>query len=221
VVLLGICDNDFSQNMTTSAYGSPKSKFTVRGTNVIGFVQPPPGNIHQMSAPLIRRIVRHSALYRFFLPQIYILRVKYLDLSAKHAIPDLPPEFYFHPQFAAPGEFETMEALLREMQKLADAYRAQFMIYDHPSLNETWDPYIARTIQHFHLRPASYDRYALEKKMQQIAARNGIQFCPLVKYFSENQSRGPFHLIPRDPHCNPAGYQLTAEALGECLRSTL
>ena len=47
--------------------------------------------------------------------------------------------------------------------------------------------------------------------------RRGIRFVPLVEYFAERQERGPFHLLPRDPHCNATGYLMEAERLGEFL----
>ena len=47
-----------------------------------------------------------------------------------------------------------------------------------------------------------------------------VAFCPLVDHFVSQQNRGPFHLLPRDPHCNPAGYRVQAEALARFLRQS-
>ena len=51
-----------------------------------------------------------------------------------------------------------------------------------------------------------------------MARATGVEFCPLISHFELHQDRGPFHLLPKDPHCNGVGYEMTAEVLSGQLR---
>jgi lysophospholipase L1-like esterase len=55
----------------------------------------------------------------------------------------------------------------------------------------------------------------MENMLAQLAEREKLEFIRMIQYFLDNSSRGPFHLLPRDPHCNPMGYQLIAEKISD------
>ena len=80
--------------------------------------------------------------------------------------------------------------------------------------------YTSRVQTKLRLAPGEYNRYALEDFLVVTAKEISVAFCPLVDYFVSQQDRGPFHLLPRDPHCNPVGYRIQAEALARFLRQS-
>src|SRR5262249_6706948 len=102
-------------------------------------------------------------------------------------------------------------ALVDRMDQFCVAHGAKFIMYAHPSIAEVWTPFISQVERAQQLGTGEYDRYALEKRLSREMIR--IDFCPLVQYFVDQQDRGPFHLLPRDPHCNGTGYKLTAEVI--------
>jgi hypothetical protein len=104
------------------------------------------------------------------------------------------------------------------MQQCCATYKAKFLVYAHPSLAETWDPYIREIRRANGLAPNQYDRHALERRLQNIVSTAGIDFCPLIDNFVRQQDGGPFHLLPKDFHCNGKGYEVTAAALADRLR---
>jgi hypothetical protein len=114
-------------------------------------------------------------------------------------------------------DWKLFQALLRRMKACCAGAGAQFLFYHHPALEEVWDPYAQDLVAKLGVRPEQYDRYALQKRLQGAASQAGVDYCPLIDYFRTRPDRGPFHLLPRDPHCNAAGYQLTAEALADHL----
>ena len=67
------------------------------------------------------------------------------------------------------------------------------------------------------VEPSRWDRHAFERRLAAEAEAHRVRFAPVVDFFVARQSRGPFHLLPRDFHCNPVGYELTAELLAEWL----
>jgi len=125
--------------------------------------------------------------------------------------------FYGESGYAGKTDFDTAEGIVKEMKKTAGEHDARFVFYSHPHLEEVWDPHIAMIEKRLRLKQGEYDRYRLERKLKEIAARNRLEFCPVVAFFRKNQAAGPLHLLPRDPHCNPQGYRFTAELLAEFL----
>ena len=87
-------------------------------------------------------------------------------------------------------------------------------------IQEVWGDYIRRVQTKLRLAPGEYNRYALEDFLVVTAKEIPVAFCSLVDYFVSQQNRGPFHLLPRDPHCNPVGYRMQAEALARFLRQS-
>lgn len=108
------------------------------------------------------------------------------------------------------------------MKKIADKKQVYFLFYAHSALQEVWQPYISNIEQSVNLTSGKYDKYAVENKLKGIAQEEGIVFIPMIDWFLEHRSEGPFHLLPRDPHCNQNGYRLIAEKLsGSCPQSVL
>jgi hypothetical protein len=161
-------------------------------------------------------VLQHSALYRLLQPGILAVRMKFM--KANYAGTGLAPELYEGAQPSAIPSFDLFVAMLVEMRRTAAQANARFLLYSHPAAEEVWDPAVNYLRTHGHPR---YDRYWLEHTLAATAAQNAVDYCPLIDQFRADQSKGPFHLLPRDPHCNRAGYAVTATKLGACLRTEL
>ena len=98
----------------------------------------------------------------------------------------------------------------------ATQHGALFATYLHPDVGAVWDPVVEDARSRLDDGRA-YDRFALERRVGEELTRRGVVFLPLVAEFAGRQERGPFHLLPRDPHCNASGYRLEAELLAEFL----
>ena len=103
------------------------------------------------------------------------------------------------------------------MDRVAQEHGAAFLLYHHPDVAAIWEPFIEDVLDRSGIEASRYDRYAFERRLQTVAQDSGVAFCPVIGHFISNQARGPFHLLPRDYHCNPVGYELTAEVIVECL----
>ncbi|MCX5894102.1 MAG: GDSL-type esterase/lipase family protein [Deltaproteobacteria bacterium] len=206
-----LCDNDFGGNVCSEVFGWPKPVFKLLPDGSLE-MSPPDlhKRVHQGLEPV--RYVQYSALYRFLQPAILVLRAK-IGNWQDHNLLGLAPEMFYSTADMERIDWQLFRALLVRMKQVCAQNSAQFLLYTHPSLGEVWEPFIRGTEQAKGLNPGQYDRLALEKRLQQIAAAEKFAFIPLVPYFQAHQSEGPFHLLPRDPHCNPAGYRLTAEVL--------
>ena len=132
----------------------------------------------------------------------------------------LPDEIYYRGLARQYANGELFAALLKRMSIVCRENGARFFFCSHPSIQEVWDPYIRRVQTELRLAPGEYNRYALENFLVATAKEISVAFCPLVDHFVSQQNRGPFHLLPRDPHCNPAGYRVQAEALARFLRQS-
>jgi len=213
IVVYCVCANDFDGNVVRIAYDAPKPMFRMRKD--AGLEEIPPFN-KDGKIPVFgkgpRRWVQFSALYRFYYPSILKFRMKLFNWKQANLM-GLPPEFYYRKESLSSIDWDIFTALLRRMRELCLENNAEFFFYLNPDIQEVWDPYIAFVERKFKLRPGDYDRFALERKLTEIAADNKIYFCPQIDYFLKNRSRGPFHLLPRDPHCNEAGYQVSAEKI--------
>jgi hypothetical protein len=107
------------------------------------------------------------------------------------------------------------EVMLGKMKECCRTNGAAFAFYSFPDVLEVWDPWIEARKKALGLKDGQYDRYAVEKRLQELARREDLEFVPMIAAFVGRQERGPFHLIPVDRHSNGAGYQLTAEVLAE------
>lgn len=216
IVLYGLCDNDFGGNADRVAFGVPKPRFVLDGES-LEYI-PPEGDAAEIGEFVTgpRRWLQASALYRLVRPRVMVLRARLGNWEDRNLI-GLAPDYYHDPASLAAVDWKLFVALLREMDRTAQASGASFLFYSHPALAEVWDPFIRDTEKRLGLPPGKYDRYALEKRLRQVSAETSVPYCPLIDAFLANRERGPFHLLPRDPHCNPEGYEVTAEALAGCL----
>lgn len=220
IVIYGMCDNDFGGNVTRFAYGQPKPMFRLNAEGEL--VEVPP----QIAGPInrfdkgLRKWLQFSALYRFIQPRLLLLRAR-LGRWEERNLLGLAPEIYYRPEALDKIDWQIFSVLVKEMKKTAEENGARFFFYTHPAVAEVWDPYIRDTERRLALKPGEYNRYTIEKRLQQMAQETKIDFIPLIDYFVKRQSEGPFHLLPRDPHCNPIGSQLTAEVLGRRVMNNL
>lgn len=216
IVFYAVCDNDFGGNVSRTAYGQPKPMFRLKGD--VDLEEIPPdlnSQIHSFdSGP--RKWLQYSALYRFFQPTLIALRARFGRWEERNLL-GLASEIYYSPQALDHIDWKIFSALIKHMRELAEENHAQFFLYAHPALAEVWDPHIRDTRKKLKLKPGQYDRHALERRLQETASLSGIKFIPLIDFFIQRQSEGPFHLLPRDPHCNAKGYQITAETLEDYL----
>jgi lysophospholipase L1-like esterase len=216
IVFYGLCDNDFGGNADRVAFGVPKPRFVLEG-EALSYI--PPERAAERIDEFVtgpRRWLQASALYRLVRPPIMVLRARFGNWEARNQI-GLAPDYYYDPAKLAAVDWKLFDALLREMAATARGNGASFLFYSHPALAEVWDPFIRDTEKRLGLKPGQYDRRALEKKLGEVSMETAIPYCPLIDDFLAQKKRGPFHLLPRDPHCNPEGYELTAEVLARCL----
>ncbi len=220
LVAYGLCDNDFGGNESREAYGLPKPRFTLAADGGLTYVPPPAGSPRPAAgAGGPRQLVQRSALYRLLQPRIAVLRARFGGWRDRNLL-GIAPDFYYAPERLDAIDWKLFTSLLTAMDGAARSGGARFFFYAHPAIAEVWDPYIWDTERRLGLPPGRYDRYALERRLRATAAGAGLPYCPLIDAFRANAARGPFHLLPRDPHCNPVGYEVTAEALARFLLSS-
>jgi hypothetical protein len=224
VVAYALCDNDFGGNESREAYGLPKPRFVVSANGVLTYV-PPPGAMPSRTEGSgggprqWRQWLQGSALYRLLQPRLLVLRARFGGWQGRNLL-GLAPDFYYVPERLEAIDWKLFTALLAGMDASARQGGARFFFYSHPAIAEVWDPYIRDTERKLRLPPGRYDRFALERCLERVAAGTGVPYCPLIETFRADAARGPFHLLPRDPHCNPVGYEVTAEALSRFLAAS-
>ena len=220
VVIYGFCINDLGGIGLRRAYGLPKPMFV---TNAWSRLELLPPELDQSAIPSFgqgpRKWLQFSALYRHLQPQILLVRSHVMSWEERNLL-GLPDKIYYRGPARQYVNGELFAALLKGMSKVCRENGARFFFYSHPSIQEVWDDYASRVQTKLRLAPGEYNRYALENFLVVTAKEISVAFCPLVDYFVSRQNRGPFHLLPRDPHCNPVGYRLQAEALARFLRQS-
>jgi lysophospholipase L1-like esterase len=212
IVTLTVCENDFGGNALNKVFGLNKPVFILENGSLTEKVPPPNDAIMDAAHSGSRKWLRYSALYRALAPRLSILRAKFSPWEEQSLL-GIVPEFYYREEELGRIDWKLFSAMIQRMRQSCAAHGARFLFCLHPAVAEVWDPFIQDTIRARGLKPGQYDRYALEKRLRGVAKDTTTDFCPLIDYFVTRQERGPFHLLPRDPHCNPAGYQTTAEAL--------
>lgn len=210
-VLYGFCRNDLGGNVSGEDYGMPKPRYVRRADGTLELVRPSGnGTIPDYRSPL-NRILQRSSLFAFVRPLLMRLRggKGHLDLNDE--------AFSIHSEEMNKFDWDLLAAEMGEMKAVAAKYGARFAFFSHPELGEVWEPHIRSVIEKARGAEGSYDRFVVEKRLLKISERDRLPFVPLVSRFLANQNRGPFHLLPRDPHSNGNGYSLIAESLGESL----
>lgn len=213
VVIYGACDNDFGGNVSRVAYGQAKPMFRLKENGELEEIQPDlqPG-VRSFGGGL-KKGLQYSALYRFLQPKLVVLRARMGRWEERNLL-GIAPEIYYEPGSLDRINWRIFSALVKKMKQVSEEKHAQFFFYSNPAIAEIWDPYIRDTVKKQRLQPGQYDPYALERRFKEAAGQTGAEFIPLIDYFLTRQSEGPFHLLPRDPHSNPRGNELTARVLG-------
>lgn len=218
VVSYSLCGNDFGGNASSEAYGIPKPRFALNHGR-LELVAPDLARLQ--SVPIFgggpKEWLQYSALYRVLQPSLVMLRARFGRWEERNLV-GLAPEVYYDRSAAERLDWRLLGALIGEMNRTAEQAGSRLFVYGHPDLAEVWDPYIRDTISRLHLPPGSYDRFALQRRLAALAAAQEVPFCPLIEPFIARERSGPFHCLPRDPHCNPRGYALQAEILAGFLR---
>ncbi len=219
IVIYGFCENDLGGNVLRQAYGIAKPVFVRQKDASLKEIPPehPPNfQIHSFGSSPIRRLLQYCALYRFLRPYILTLRAKLGRWEEKNLI-GLPGEYFWEKEALMKADWQIFISLVKRMKIYAGSYGSHFFFYSHPELAQVWDPYISTLRKN--LKTKEYNRYVLEDKLAELSRQEGIDFCPLIDFFLRNKQCGPFHLLPRDNHCNGNGYLVTAEALTEHIMS--
>jgi lysophospholipase L1-like esterase len=219
VVLHGVCSNDFVANTLSRNHGLNKPSFRLDASG-----EPradpftPSDEVRQLGSGASAMIQR-SALYRLLRPRLVVLRAKLGGWEERNLI-GMASDWYHDDESLNRVDWSLFGALVERMQRRADEHGALFAAYLHPDVGATWDPVIEDTKSRID-PSAEFDRYALERRSGVELEGRGIAFVPLIRYFAERQHRGPFHLLPRNPHCNAEGYRMQAEALADYLAPQL
>jgi hypothetical protein len=216
IALYGLCENDFGGNKVNRAYELHKPIFSILPDGTLVEALPSPNSDTVFLSTGLRGWVQHVAVYRLLRPKINVVRAKWGRWEERNLL-GAGPSFCHRPEQLDHIDWELFASLVKRMERSCGQSGARLVMYAHPSVAEVWDPFIAQVERAQHLSPGEYDRYALEKRL--CAEMSAFDFCPIVQYFADRQERGPFHLLPRDPHCNGTGYQLTAEVLAAHLQA--
>lgn len=220
VVLICVDQNDFGANTSRKQYGIPKPMFNLTSDGRVEDIPPDMRGaaIHNFAGGPLRLFIVHSALYRLLQPQIWAVRAHFLSLEQRNVV-GLADELYYRPDALRRLNWPLFQVMLREMDQFSRAHGAELLVYLHPAVDEVWEPNILYTEKRLGISPEQYDPHSIEREVMRASQREGIPFCPLIDYFVAREQKGPFHLLPRDPHCNATGYRVTAAALWGCLQA--
>ena len=222
LVIYGLCQNDFLGNQARVAHGQAKPVYKIQGPGEIVMVPPVLKDKIYTGGSGLRKWIQYSALYRYLQPGFLKLRMMLGRWDSQNTVvPDELDEFYYNQESLKKINWNLFKYLITQMAAVSKANGAQFLFYAHPSLHEVWEPYIKNIEEILKIKPGHYDKYAIESRLVRIAHEENIVFIPMINWFWKHESGGPFHLLPRDPHCNQKGYRLIAENLGGYCREFL
>lgn len=208
VVINMLCDNDFGANESAVAFGLAKPQFTLTDTGELKLKLPTAADIDRhwnQGSQGWRHYLQRSALYRMIYPSLLKLRFgsdwrQGNMVGGATATDELAA--------VAKADWKLFEALLVAMQTECRAHAATFILTDHPDVWEVWDA-----------GATPEQRLWMHEKLSATAAARGFLFCGVVPHFLTVRSEGPFHLLPRDPHCNGKGYEIIARCLAAFLQT--
>lgn len=207
LVAYGFCMNDLLANASTTSYGKNKPAYKLENGNLVAVPLPAPNNEigNSIDKTSLRSIIANSAFYGVLRPYVQRTRMALADQEKINQGGDFS---YFEKPIDTP-ELKLLSLLLLEMKKTSEKHGAQFLFYCHPEVATVWPPY--RAAVGYEDLPVDI----LENKLMEIADSDSLDFVPMVDYFLSQLDRGPFHLLPDDPHCNGQGYLLQAECLSQ------
>lgn len=201
-----MCDNDFGGNESSVAYGLAKPRFKLTAEGALELV---PTTLEEIDSHWRqpwgsgwRRWLQYSALYRYIRPALFKLRYgggeqdwRQLNLmGAGGAQAQI--------NMMGKADWRLFTALLRQMQAVCRENGAEFIFTEYPHVWEVWDQGISDEQRHW-----------LHRRLQEAGSQAGASFVPTVPFFLQRRDEGPFHLLPRDPHCNGKGYEMSARLL--------
>ena len=210
IVINVVCINDFGQNAVERAYGVSKPRFDMASDGQIRYMPPATQEQIPKFGGGLSLMLQYSALYRTIQPTVVRIRSAIGSWEERN-MAGLADEIYYSPSALNNMHLAFFEALIMRMQDSSLRVGARFYLYLHPALEEIWEPYIADSVHRLGISRSAYNPYALEQEIKEIAHRHGIEFIPQIDEFRARASEGPFHLLPRDPHCNETCYRITAE----------
>jgi len=223
LVIYGFCSNDFLGNAKNSMGRLPKPRFVINKDGSISFVEAPFREISPKANPSfasleqpynIRRLLSYWATYQVVRPKLISLFSNNF-LKSNNLVRGIDSELYYDEDVRKHLDKKLLSMLLTRMYFFSKKHGANFLYYSHPDMLEIWDPAIDLVIQERKIPKESYNRYALENMLSDISKIQGIKFVPMIDYFLERKSQGPFHMLPLDAHSNATGYYLTAKRLAE------
>jgi lysophospholipase L1-like esterase len=220
VVMYGSTFNDFGGNALRHAHGQAKPRFDLDVRGHLRLERPELAPRVRGAGRGFKSWIQYSALYRALQPRIHLLRARMFGFDER-VLFGIYEEAYIDPRFARRFDWELFGALVRRMRDTARGARAQFLYFAHPEVGEVWEPYIEGVCRAYGIPRRFYDPRAMERRAAEVAAQHGVAYVPLIDAFRAAPERGPFHLLPSDPHLGPAGHALLAELLAARLVSDL
>lgn len=210
LVLHMLCDNDLGGNETSLAYGLAKPRFQRNAAGGLDLVPTTEAEIQAHWSSTwgggAGRYVQASALYRVIRPALFRLRFgSEGDWAQKNLVGGATGAEQV--AMLEKADWKLFAALLSAMKDACVQNHARFVLTEHPHAWAAWDTETAQA-----------DRTWLDDKLRAVADESGVSFCSTVPYFIEHRSDGPFHLLPRDPHCNGKGYETSARLLAAHIR---
>lgn len=199
-VILMTCENDMGGNESSLAYGWNKPRFTLNSAKELIYHDPESAND---PAPAVtwKRWIQKSALYRYLYPLIQSWKPSKtwqeenlagrLDLARSDKV-------------ALVADWDLYAALLKRAKEIADKSRCRLVLTQHPSIQEVWMEGIS---------PEAQNRF--QERVRKAAKEAGVTFVPVLEEYRGRKNEGPFHLLPRDGHCNAEGYRVMGEILAK------
>lgn len=116
--------------------------------------------------------------------------------------------------------WEVTEALLRETTRLARGAGADFLLVGAPAKWEVYPEDWQELVERNGLKPAEFDLDGPNRRLREIATRQGIPYLDLRPGLREVATQRPRLYFHRDVHWTVSGHQRAAELLSEALLPT-
>lgn len=211
LVISMVCDNDFGGNESSVAYGLAKPRFFLSKGAGLQVTLPSKEAIDKNwkldGGKSLAAYLQYSALYRTIRPALFRLRFGTdSDWKQANLIGGASAETQI--SMMTQADWSLFGALIGAMKKVCLENQAEFILTQHPHAWEAWD-----------IGPTEDQKLWLHRRLLATATKADVRFCPVVPFFLEHRDEGPFHLLPRDPHCNGKGYEMTARCLAGFIES--
>lgn len=206
LVIHMVCANDFYGNDNMVNYGLPKPRFVEKEAGHFDFILPNMKNslLAEDAKPWsLRSAVQKFAVYRMLRPAVNRIRAMSYWRSERRLAQsdDMSPT----PKMLDEANWALFRELLSRMRAVCSANGAALVLTQHPSIGE--------------IENNTQTKAPLEIGLTDAARACGVSFCPTIEALRQARSRGPFYLLPRDAHCNGAGYKQIAACLDDLLRA--